>query len=535
MSSSAITRAASLVLLPAATMAPLSAQSNFTQHNQFGSSNTIGIAWRDCDNDSDLDLAVGNVNNQTEELFVNNGDGTFTRQTPFGSGSSTFAVVWADYDNDGDADLAVGNIGQNYLFANAGSSFVPLAMFGQLRTIALAWADFDRDGDLDMAVGNGILGNPEQNYLYIRGGGFSARPEFGVGQTDSVAWGDFDNDGDPDLAVGNGGFGWTEQNYLYVNNGDGSFTGRPEFGLADTACVAWGDANGDGWLDLAVGNWNAGQSYLYLNNRDGSFTEQAPFRADDTNTLAWGDWDLDGDLDLAVGNGDFTSAGQNYLYHNDGQGNFTAEPQFGLGSTDSVAWGDYDNDGDLDLAVGNEHSPPQNWLYLNNLASRSLLRIRLVGQFHVRGAGFSNRDAVGAQVRVYAAGHAGDPAWLRGMQQVEAQGGFGSQNDQALTFGLLQDSAVDAVIRWSGSANLVQKLLNVPVNQRITVLEARVGDLNCDGLVNFGDINPFVLALSDPAGYRQQYPDCTLLHGDVNGDGRVDFGDINPFVALLAG
>ena len=60
------------------------------------------------------------------------------------------------------------------------------------------------------------------------------------------------------------------------------------------------------------------------------------------------------------------------------------------------------------------------------------------------------------------------------------------------------------------------------------------GDLNCDGALNFNDINPFVLALSDPAGYGQRYPDCNILNGDINGDGRVDFADINPFVALLA-
>jgi hypothetical protein len=61
------------------------------------------------------------------------------------------------------------------------------------------------------------------------------------------------------------------------------------------------------------------------------------------------------------------------------------------------------------------------------------------------------------------------------------------------------------------------------------------GDLNCDGAVNFGDINPFVLALSNPAGYAAAFPDCNIMTGDVNGDGHVNFGDINPFVALLSG
>jgi probable HAF family extracellular repeat protein len=61
------------------------------------------------------------------------------------------------------------------------------------------------------------------------------------------------------------------------------------------------------------------------------------------------------------------------------------------------------------------------------------------------------------------------------------------------------------------------------------------GDLNCDGSVNFGDINPFVLILSNPTGWQQTYPDCPFLNGDINGDGNVNFGDINPFVALLSG
>ncbi|MEW6198195.1 MAG: M14 family zinc carboxypeptidase [Planctomycetota bacterium] len=61
------------------------------------------------------------------------------------------------------------------------------------------------------------------------------------------------------------------------------------------------------------------------------------------------------------------------------------------------------------------------------------------------------------------------------------------------------------------------------------------GDLNCDGLVNFGDINPFVLALTNPGSYTTAFPDCNIMNGDINGDGLVDFGDINPFVRLLTG
>jgi hypothetical protein len=63
----------------------------------------------------------------------------------------------------------------------------------------------------------------------------------------------------------------------------------------------------------------------------------------------------------------------------------------------------------------------------------------------------------------------------------------------------------------------------------------RPGDRNGDSVVNLGDIDPFVLALSDPAGYRIAFPDCDILDGDCNGDGLVNFADIDPFVALLSG
>jgi hypothetical protein len=74
----------------------------------------------------------------------------------------------------------------------------------------------------------------------------------------------------------------------------------------------------------------------------------------------------------------------------------------------------------------------------------------------------------------------------------------------------------------------------VGMDMMITEIPA-YGDLNCDGAVNFGDINPFVLALSDPEAWQQQYPNCNILNGDCNGDGLVSFDDINPFVALLSG
>jgi hypothetical protein len=478
---------------------------DFTEQAEFGANGaTITVAWGDAERDGDLDLAVGNYSNGQNYLYFNNGDGTFTEEARFGL-KNTFALVWGDYDNDGDLDVAVGNGNGagNRLTVNAGDgTFTGQGQFGDLThtTIALAWGDADNDGDLDMAVGNGILGSIEQNYLYLNNGDgtFTEQAQFGTSQTASLVWGDYDGDDDLDLAVGNGGFGSEEQNYLYINNGDGTFTEQALFGVGDTSCLVWGDADNDGDLDLAVANWNGGQNYLYVNNGDGTFTEQAQFGQRDPNTMAWGDYDNDGDLDLAVGNGDFGSADQNYLYINNGDGTFTQSAQFGLGSTDALVWGDFDSDGDLDVAAGNEHSTRQNYLYINHEDDADYLILRLVGHFHDRGAGYSNRDGIGAKIAAYAAGHVGEPNHLLAFRQVEAHGGFAAQSAIDPHFGFPGRASVDLRITWpgSGGSRHVQDVTGVSIGQVLTIHEGPTG--TSAPRLGSGDVVPRLEARPNP-------------------------------------
>ena len=471
----AVTRSlvASTVLV---VMRPALGATTFTETNQFGNRSTISVAWGDYNNDGFVDLAVGNSSGGNQ-LFVNNGDGTFTGRNEFGMGVgfTAFPVAWGDYNNDGYADMAVGVQGQNRLYVNNGDdTFTSTNEFGGGTTIALAWGDFDNDGDIDLAVGNGILGSDQQNKLYVNtGGSFLELDRFGVNQTQAMAWSDVDNDGDLDLAVANGGFGSVQQNYLYINNGQQSFTEQTEFGIGDSTSIAWCDYDNDGDQDLAVANWNDGQNMLYVNDGSGNFTGEAQFGARDTNTIMCGDFDHNGYLDIAVGNGDFTSADTNYIYYNNGDGTFTETPDLNTGSTNALACGDFDNDGDLDIAAGNEHTSGQNYLYENDLDDSAYLHVKLVGHKHDQGIGYSNRDGIGAKVLVFEQGWLGDSGHLLGFREIEGHGGFAPQNALPAAFGLPGQSAVDIRIIWPGSDGYraIQDIEGVTTGQILTVDE----------------------------------------------------------------
>ena len=416
----------------------------FTGFDQFGIGFSKGVAWGDYDSDNDLDIAISNLGGQNK-LYRNDGGGVFCELDRFGDGN--VCLTWGDFDNDGDADIVVSRASRGaILFRNDGSDiFVEIDTFSIGRdAFSMAWGDYDNDGDLDLALG--ISG---QNVLVRNDGSeiFTELDHFGLGATFSVAWGDYDNDGDLDLAASNDKF---QQSKLFRNDGSGNFTELDRFGTGNSRGLAWGDYDNDGDLDLAVINYQE-ENKLYRNEGSDSFTELSRFGTGEGFGLAWADYDNDGDLDFAVS----SLTNINRIHVNRGTDFIPVGTILIGGGGDSwaLAWGDYDGDGDLDVAVANDG---QNKLYQNLENDSDYIKVRAIG---LGVPGYSNRDGIGAQIRVYDAGTSSN---LRGFREVCAGSGFSSSmNSLEAEFGVPAEDTFDVEVTWpvSGEVCLVEDVV----------------------------------------------------------------------------
>jgi hypothetical protein len=328
------------------------------------------------------------------------------------------------------------------------------------------------------------------------------------GSSIAGSWGDFDDDGYPDLFVANNG----GLSFLFHNQGDGTFArlnAEPFQSDSGNAIVAdWGDYDNDGHLDLAVSRF--GPNLLYHNNGDGTFTKVTSGAlvtdSQSSEICQWVDYDNDGFLDLFVAN---SSNQNNALYHNSGDGTFTKVSTGSVvndgGNSAGCAWGDYDNDGFPDLFVPNWQGSRPNFLYRNNGNSNAWLKVRCLGTM-------SNRDAIGAKVRVRSAFRGADRWQLR-----EISGGIGFGQTPYANFGL-GDATNASVVRIEWPSRLVEEFGEVTAHQLFTVTEPDASISPIHQAVSPGSTAVFTFSTSLlPPLLLQWRRNGVVLPGETNG------------------
>jgi enediyne biosynthesis protein E4 len=442
-----------------------------------------GVCVGDYDNDGwdDLFCCFWGHN----RLFHNDGDGTFTEVTKkaglwedfdeqhpkrWGSG-----CTWLDYDRDGHLDLFVAN----YIVFNRDK--VPAA--GQsaacvYKGLPTMCGPRGLPGGMNLLYHNN--GNGTFTDVSEKAGILKPGPRYSI---TAVSY-DFDNDGWPDIYVAVD----SEPSILFHNNHDGTFKdigvmsgcaysedGQEQSGMG----VGVADYNCDGWFDIFKTNFSDDTPDLYRNNGDGSFTV-ATFEAGvglHTQYVGWGcgflDYDNDGWPDIMQINGhvypsiDHTDLGmrfkeQRLLYRNLGNGKFAdVSNESGPGVTErfssrGAAFGDYDNDGDIDVLILNMNDPPS--LLRNDGGNRSnWIKIKLVGTV-------CNRTAIGARVRVVSGEHSQ-------MDEVHSGTSVMSQGDLRLHFGVGRAETIDLIeVKWPTTQKL-EKFARVEPNQILTIKE----------------------------------------------------------------
>jgi hypothetical protein len=439
----------------------------------------FGVAVADFDNDGFPDVFMTGYRHSV--LYHNNGNGTFTDVTAKAGvgddGAWATAAGWFDYDRDGRLDLLVTNYvqfdedhpiscGENKRGYRAYCH--PDSFAGNSPRL------FHNNGDgtfTDVTKKAGLLNND--------------------GKSLAVVLADLNNDGWPDIFIAND----TQRNFLYLNNGDGTFSdlsytsgagfseeGKPEAGMSADAA----DVRNSGLYDLYVSHLDFELNRYYRNNGDGTFTDATiPSGLGQTNyrNSSFGarffDFDNDGWRDLVVTNGHILDnialyhpgvgyAEERKLYRNLGNGKFAdvtntqdaafREPRVGRG----LAVGDFDNDGWLDLLVGNNGEDAQ--LFRNEGGSEAAasknhwLGVHLIGTK-------SNRDGIGAALKITA-------GKLISYDQAKGGMSYCSGQDPRIHFGLGSNTKVDIIeITWPSGAHEI--LRDIQANQLITIQEGK--------------------------------------------------------------
>jgi len=490
-------------------------------------------------------------------IGINTLSQTFTKITTgsfVNDGGASRSVNFIDYDGDGDLDLFVSNgkrYGQyNFMYQNIAGTYTRIFNLGvtqdSLPFDGSSWVDFDNDGDLDMCA---VTWYDSISVLYQNNSGtfvlLSSSPVVtDRGFSEDCSWGDYDNDGLVDILITNSA-GSSHRNRLYKNTGNGNFV-RIDSGAIfndvnfESRGVNWIDIDGDRDLDLFICNESGGNEIMYKNEGGGYFTKVLGITpvtsGGSTQSASWGDYDNDGDFDIFAAN---CCNQKNMLFKNEGNFNFTRILSDTIvndfGYYVCTGWGDYDNDGDLDMfvtqAYKSPNSPLKNNLYKNILMETGTAVFEKIstgdivndggysygfswGDFDADGdldifiaktynetennacyinngnpnkwieikctGTITNRSAIGTKVRIKAIIN-GNPVWQ--IREVNAQSGYCGQLLD-LHFGLGNAAVIDSIrVEWP--SGITQHFTDEHTNRIIRIDETQ-------GIIGINKINELV-------------------------------------------
>ncbi len=463
----------------------------------FGLNSSWAGSWSDFDNDGDLDVyTIGHrpdVAPSLSQLWQNNGDMTFTDVTVekalYEQPLDKHGAMWADLDNDGYSDLVIGKTitagsFNDELWKNTnGETFSNIASSASLDLTNVGRgvysADYDVDGDLDVLSLGFVIASTGQSNKFFRNDGnmqfTDLTGEIGAivsGQKNRVAsWSDYNNDGLPDVLI-------MPPCTLYQNLGNGVFM---DVTLAagiqaaeECQSPAWGDYDNDGDTDLYVtsglpveGQVTSG--FMYQNNGNGTFTDVTSLSGtsnpENARGANWGDYDNDGFLDLYIVNA-LNEETSNVLFRNEGDGTFfnlTTQAGVGVtvegGGTDG-SFIDYNNDGFLDLFVTNGFNNRLGpYVLLKNATNtNNWLKVKLQGAR-------SNRDGIMTKLKLTA----NNSDMYR---EYNGNTHYLSQDSVPVHFGLGQADVVQRIeLIWPDGGT--QAIDNIAPNQMFTIAEGR--------------------------------------------------------------
>ncbi len=437
--------------------------------------------------------------------FINNLTNSNIRKAPSLDTRDWHGFAFGDYDGDGNLDLYItegakgkqgGTIKQDLLFhGNGDGTFSNLSGPAGMevstnRGRCAIWFDFNNDGFLDLFVKNyaGVnvlyANNGDGTFSIVTDAGGLARATAGGDLGSIVSVADYDNDGFMDLAIT--GDGDAEQ--LYRNMGNGTFTDVTSAAgiIPKSKCkgMAWGDYDNDGLIDLFVARGVQGGASLagslYRNNGDGTFTEVSAAGLQNTGcyfSAVWGDYDNDGRLDLFVPNTGTTGQGPgnaNRLFHNNGDGTFSdVAPALGVALQDDTslhkgaAWADYDNDGFLDLLIKDGVGNERDQGTGSSGPHRLFRNTPNSNHFlkvNLRGVQ-SNYYGIGARLTVTST----DGLTCFRQNTGDGGGNYFSQGSGPLHFGI--GAAAEATVSVTWPSRITDVISNVAANSTITIAE----------------------------------------------------------------